>query len=1055
MSIEALIRASLANRGLVLVAAALLALASLVSVQGLKLDAIPDLSDTQVIVRGSWPGQAPQIIEDQLTYPLSTELLAVPKAKAVRSFSMFGDAFAYVLFEDGTDLYWARSRVLEQLGQLQGRLPAGATLELGPDATGVGWIYQYALIDRSGARDLGQLRSLQDWLLRFELQRVPGVAEVAAVGGFVKQFEAVIDPLRLQHHGLTLDQLLQALRGAHAERSGARLELAEAEYLIRGSGLIRSLDDLGAVPTGVLLEGTPLLLRDVAEIREAPMSRVGIAELDGEGEAVGGIVVMRDGENARAVIEAVKQRIEQLRPGLPAGVEIIEVYDRSQLIDRAVDNLSGKLIAELAMVALVCVLFLMHARSALVIVITLPLGVLVALAIMRWQGLSANIMSLGGIAIAIGAMVDASIVMVENTHVQLARYARQHGRPAQGPAHWKIVSESAQQVGPALFFSLLITALSFLPVFALEAQEGRMFGPLAWTKTWALLVAALLAVTLVPVLMGLLIRGRVRDESQHRITNGLSRLYAPVLDAALTHPRTVIALGLLLCVSALYPLSRLGSEFMPDLEEGDLLYMPTTLPALSPSKASELLQQTNQAIREVPEVLQVFGKAGRADSATDPAPLSMLETVVRLRPESEWRPGISRADIEAELAAIVQLPGLTNAWVPPIRNRITMQVSGIRTPLGLRVSGPDLPTLTAEADRLARVLGGVAGTRSAFADRAAQAREILITPDREALARYGLSMAELQDWIGFGIGGAAVLDAVLGRERYAVALRVAADWRDSPEALRELPIQTTSGAEIRLGQVAEVSIENGPAMILSEDARLSTYVFIDLAERDLGAWIERAERALAEQPGASGTAWAWAGSYAYLQRAAERLQLAVPLTLLIVFGLLYAAFRRFGEAALLMLTLPLALVGGLWLLWLLDYAGSVAVAVGFIALAGVAAEFGVVMLITLDSAVQDALHASRAANENLKQQLARIDAALREGALSRLRPKLMTVVTLYAGLLPMMFGHEAGAATLQRIVAPMLGGMLSAPLLSMLLLPAAYRLLLQWRLTRAAKESPQ
>jgi copper/silver efflux system protein len=1053
MAIEALIRASLANRGLVLAAAALLALASLISVQGLKLDAIPDLSDTQVIVRGSWPGQAPQIIEDQLTYPLSTELLAVPRAKAVRSFSMFGDAFAYVLFEDGTDLYWARSRVLEQLAQLQGRLPEGASLELGPDATGVGWIYQYALVDRSGRHDLAQLRSLQDWLLRFELQRVPGVAEVAAVGGFVKRFEAVIDPLQLQHHGLTLEQLLAALRGAHSEQSGARLELAEADYLIRGVGLIRSLEDLGQVPTGIVAQGTPLLLRDVAQIREAPVSRVGIAELDGEGEAVGGIVVMRDGENARAVIDAVKQRIDQLRPGLPAGVEIIEVYDRSQLIDRAVDNLSWKLLTELAMVALVCALFLMHTRSALVIVITLPLGVLVALAIMRWQGLSANIMSLGGIAIAIGAMVDAAIVMVENTHVQLARYAREHGHPPRGAEHWKIVAESSQQVGPALFFSLLITALSFLPVFALQAQEGRMFAPLAWTKTWALLVAALLAVTLVPVLMGLLIRGRVRDESQHRITNFLSGLYAPVLEAALKHPRTVIALGLLLCGSALYPLARLPTEFMPDLEEGDLLYMPTTLPALSPAKASELLQQTNRAIREVPEVAQVFGKAGRADSATDPAPLSMLETVVRLKPESEWRKGIRRADIEAELAQAVQFPGLTNAWVPPIRNRITMQVSGIRTPLGLRVSGPDLQTLTAEADRLARVLGEVPGTRSAFADRAAQSRELLISPDREAMARYGLSMVELQDWIGYGIGGAPVLEAVLGRERYPVGLRVAADWRDSPETLRELPIQTMSGAEIRLGAVADIRIEDGPAMILSEDARLSTYVFIDLAEPDLGAWIERAERALAEHPGLSGTSWAWAGSYAYLERAAERLKIAVPLTLLIVFGLLYAAFRRFGEAALLMLTLPLALVGGLWLLWLLDYATSVAVAVGFIALAGVAAEFGVVMLITLDSAVQEALRSARAAGESLKQQLARVDAALREGALSRLRPKLMTVVTLYAGLLPMMFGEGAGAATLQRIAAPMLGGMLSAPLLSMLLLPAAYRLLLRWRLRRQDQET--
>jgi Cu(I)/Ag(I) efflux system membrane protein CusA/SilA len=1040
--IERLIHASLAHRGWVLAAAMLLAIVSIVSVRELPLDAIPDLSDVQVIIRTPYAGQAPQIVEDQVTYPIATRMLAVPKAKAVRGFSMYGDSFVYVLFEDGTDLYWARSRVLEYLSQVRGDLPEGVDPQLGPDATGVGWVYQYALIDRSHRHDLAELRSLQDWRLRFELQRVPGVAEVASVGGFVRQYEAVVDPRRLQAYGIGFNQLVAAIRAANRETSGARLEMAESEYIVRGVGYIRSLDALGAVPTGVMKNGKSILLRDVAEVRFGPAPRNGLTELNGEGEAVGGIVVMRDAANAKAVIDAVKARLDNLKRSLPAGVEIVPVYDRSRLIERAVQNLRGKLIEELLLVSLVCALFLWHVRSALVAVISLPLGVLIALAIMRWQGLNANIMSLGGIAIAIGAMVDAAVVMIENAHKHLETWAKENGgKSAAGADHWRVIAAAAVEVGPALFFSLLIAALSFLPVFMLQAQEGRMFAPLAWTKTWALAVAAGLSVTLVPVLMGYWIRGRFADESEHRLTRWIVGAYRPALEFALRRPGIIVLFALLGLLSALWPLSRLGSEFMPELEEGDVLYMPTTLPGLSPGEAQAVLQRTDRLIKSVPEVATVFGKAGRAETATDPAPLTMLETTIQFKPESQWRPGMTREKLLAELQQKLTLPGLPAAWVPPILNRINMQVSGIRTPLGVRVTGPDLATISRSAERIAAVLSVVPGTRSAFAERAADARQIDVIPDREMLARYGMSMADAQEWLASAIGGEAIGRAVEGRERYPIALRTPQSWRDSPETLRALPIVTPSGAQVPLGALAKIEISDGPPMIRSEDAQLAAYVFVDLSDKDLGGYIARAEHALHQQAHlTSGITWQWAGSYEYLQRAGERLRLAVPFTLLIVFLLLFAAFRRVAEACLIMLTVPFALVGGLWLLWALGYAFSVAVAVGFIALAGVAAEFGVVMLIYLDSAV------TRARAGGKLSTVADLDTALSEGALRRVRPKAMTVVTILAGLLPILLASGAGAATMQRIAAPMIGGMLSAPLLSLIVLPAIYKLWLKRRL---------
>ncbi len=1041
--IAALIRASMANRGLVLVASAILALLALQAARTLPVDAIPDLSDVQVTVRTAWPGQAPQVIEDQVTYPLASRMLAVPGARHVRGFSMTGDSFVYVLFEDGTDPYWARSRVLEYLTQARGELPEGVEPALGPDASGVGWVYQYALVDRSGRHDLAELRALQDWFLKLELQAVPGVAEVATVGGMVREYQAIIDPIRLRQFKLSFDQVAARIRAAGAEAGGSVIELGEAEYSLRGIGFIRSLEDLGAVPTGVYHNGAAVLLRDVAEIRFGAGPRQGIAELDGEGEVVGGIVVMRDGQNAREVIGAVQARLDALRAGLPEGVELVTVYDRSALIDRAVSHLSRKLVEEMVVVALVCLLFLGHLRSSLVAVLLLPLGVLAALAMMRLQGINAHILSLAGIALAIGAMVDAAIVMVENAHKHFERFRLAHDREPDEPERLRLVGEAAVEVGPAVFFSLLIIALSFLPIFLLEAQEGRMFAPLAWTKTWAMLAAALLAVTLGPALMALLVRGRIRGEHEQWSSRLMIAAYRPLLRGVLRHPMATLLLAVLIGAATLWPLRQLGSEFMPALEEGDLLYMPTTLPELSPGKAQELLQQTSRLIRQTPEVARVFGKIGRADSATDPAPLSMVETTIQLRPEAEWRPGVTLDDIVAELDARVRVPGVTNAWVQPIRTRIDMQTTGIRTPLGVRLAGDDLDALTRLAERVEAVLTGVPGTRSAFADRAAAARTLEIVPRRAELARHGLEMEAFMAWVSEAIGGASVATAYDGRRRFPVAMRLPQTFRDSPEALAELGVATPAGTQVPLGRLAEIRIARGPAMIRSEDARLTGWVFVDVEGSDLLGYIRRADAALADGltlP--AGVSLAWTGQYAYLVRAAERLAVAVPATLAIILLLLWCVFRRWREALIVMLTAPLAVVGGVWLLWALDFQLSVAVAVGFVALLGVAAEFGVVMLLYLERAVAHAREAGALGSR------AQLDAALEEGAVMRVRPKAMTVLTLLVGLAPLLFAEGTGAATLQRIAAPMLGGMLSAPLLSLLVIPAVYRLWLQRGLAR-------
>ena len=1039
--IAAIIRASLANRGLVLALTLILSLLALQAARTLPVDAIPDLSDVQVTVRTAWPGQTPQVVEDQLTYPLASRLLAVPGARTVRGFSMTGDSFVYVLFEDGTDPYWARSRVLEYLTQARGELPEGVEPALGPDATGVGWVFQYALVDRSGRSDIAELRALQDWYLKLELQALPGVAEIATVGGLERQFQAIVDPLRLRQFGLGFDQVAARIRAASAESGGSVIELAEAEYSLRGIGFIRSLEDLRAVPTGVYHNGAAVLLGDVAEIRFGAGPRQGMAELDGEGEVVGGIVVMRHGENARAVIEAVKARLEQLRAGLPEGVEIVTVYDRSALIQRAVDHLATKLVEEVLVVALVCLLFLGHARSALVAVLLLPLGVLAALALMRLQGINAHIMSLGGIAIAIGAMVDAAIVLVENAHKHIERFRLAEGREPQEPERLRLVGAAAVEVGPAVFFSLLIIALSFLPVFLLEAQEGRMFAPLAWTKTWAMLAAAVLAITLGPVLMALLVRGRIRGEHEQWSSRAMIAAYRPLLRGVLRFPLATLVLALLVGAATLWPLRQLGSEFMPQLEEGDLMYMPTTLPDISPGKAQELLQQTSRLIRETPEVLSVFGKAGRADSATDPAPLSMLETTIRLKPQDEWRAGLTMDDLIAELDARVRVPGLTNAWVQPIRTRIDMQSTGVRTPLGVRLSGDDLQQLTRLAQQVEAVLGEVPGTRSAFADRAAAARTLEIVPRRAELARYGLEMEAFMAWLGQAVGGAQVATAYDGRRRFPVALRLPPEVRDSPEALAELGVTTPSGVSVPLGRLAEIRIAQGPAMIRSEDARLTAWVFVDIEGNDLLGYIGRAEAALAEGLALpSGVSLSWTGQYEYLVRAAERLSVAVPATLAIILVLLYFVFARWGEALIVMLTAPLSAIGGIWLIWALDFQLSVAVAVGFVALLGVAAEFGVVMLLYLERAVAEARESGQLRSRR------QLDAALEAGAVMRVRPKAMTVLTLLVGLAPILLTEGTGAATLQRIAAPMLGGMLSAPLLSLFVIPAVYRLWLGGRL---------
>ena len=1025
--IPALIRWSVRNRLLVLLAAVVLSAWGLYSVYSIPVDAIPDLSDVQVIIRTTYAGQAPQVVEDQVTYPLSSAMLSVPGAVAVRGYSFFGDSYVYVIFSDDTDLYWARSRVLEYLSQVSDQLPPGARPRLGPDATGVGWIYQYALLDRSGGHDLAQLRSLQDWFLKYELQTVPGVSEVATVGGMVKQYQVVIDPDRLRGYFLTLANVKRAIEASNAEIGGSALEIAEAEYMVRFKGYVHDTEDIGTTSVPTIrrrLSISSVLLDDIARtIRIGPAARRGVADLDGEGEVVGGIIVMRSGENALKTLAAVKDRIEQLRASLPAGVELVETYDRSSLIEGAVDNLARRLAEEFLVVVLVCALFLLHLRSSLVILISLPVGILTAFVVMRLQGINANIMSLGGIAIAIGAMVDATIVLIENAHKHLERAA------GQGIDRLQAIQNAAAEVGAPLFFSLLIITLSFLPVFTLEAQEGRLFTPLAYTKTWAMAAAAGLSVTLVPALMAYLIRGRVRAEEANPINRGLIRFYRPVIGAALHRPWLTVAMAAVLVATMAWPLSRLGTEFMPEMDEGDLLYMPTTLPGISIGKARELLQQTDRLIRTVPEVAQVFGKVGRAETATDPAPLTMIESVIRLRPRDQWRPGMTLAGIREELDRRVQVPSLRNAWLMPIRTRIDMQSTGINTPVGIKIAGPDLAGIQALGEQVEAILRTVPGTGSVLSDRAAGARYIDVDIDRHAAGHYGLSIAEIEEAANIAIAGQDISYTVEGRERYPINLRYPQQWRDSITRLKELPLVVTEDTQVQLQDLAEIRIVDGPPLIKSENGRINGWVYVTTDGRDIGSYVAAADRALRQglrlPPGYT---LHWAGQYQYLQRAARRLSYIVPLTLFIIFILLYLSFRTLSEALMVLMAVPLALVGGVWLLWALDFHLSVAVAVGFIALAGVAAEFGVVMLVYL----REAIHRHRPATE------AELRQAVIEGAVLRVRPKAMTAAVITAGLMPVMLGGGPGSELMRRIAAPMVGGMVTAPLVSMVLLPAMY-----------------
>ncbi len=1026
--IEWIIRASVKARTLVVIAALLLTVIGIAAVRTTAVDALPDLSDVQVIIRTTYPGQAPQIVENQVTYPLTTTMLSVPGARVVRGYSFVGDSFVYVLFEDGTDLYWARSRVLEYLSQVQGKLPAGATASLGPDATGVGWIYEYALVDKTGRHDLAQLRSIQDWFLRFELKAVPGVAEVASIGGMVKQYQVVVDPQKLASYGVTAGDVSDALKRANQETGGGVVEMAEAEYIVRSTGYLKTLDDFRAVPIRAAAGGVPVLLGDVATVQVGPDMRRGIAELNGEGEVAGGVIVMRQGKNAREVIEGVRTKLAELKASLPPGVEIVTTYDRSGLIDRAVENLTAKLFEEFLIVALVCGLFLWHARSALVAILTLPLGILIAFIIMRVQGLNANILSLGGIAIAIGAMVDAAVVMIENAHKHLERWTHDNpGEDLSGEDRWRVITDAAAEVGPALFLSLLIITFSFIPIFSLQGQEGRLFAPLAFTKTYAMAGAALLSITLIPVLMGWLIRGKIPAEDSNPINRFLTCIYRPALDWVLAKPKAALLIAALVFASSIWPISQTGGEFMPQMNEGDLLYMPSALPGISGAKAAMLLQQTDRLIKTVPEVESVFGKAGRADTATDPAPLEMFETTIRFKPKSQWRSGMTQERLIDELDKTVKIPGLANFWIPPIRNRIDMLATGIKSPIGIKVSGANLDDIDRTARQIEAVAKTVPGISSALAERLSGGRYIDVAINRAAAARYGLNVADVQAVVSGVIGGEAVGQTVEGLARYPISVRYPREIRDSVDDIINLPVLTPSRQQITLGTVADVHISNGPPMLRSENGRPATWVYIDGRGRALTEIVGELQRAVAQKiklpPGIS---VAYTGQFEFLERATQRLKIVVPATLLIIFALLYATFRRWDEAALIMATLPFALTGGVWLLYLLGFNQSVATGVGFIALAGVSAEFGVVMLIYLKSALAED---------------GDVESAVRAGALLRVRPKAMTVAVILAGLFPILIGTGAGSEVMSRIAAPMIGGMLTAPLLSMLIIPAAYLLM--------------
>ena len=1025
--IAALIRWSIRNRVLVVIAAVIVAAAGVYAVKETPVDALPDLSDVQVIVKTTFPGQAPQVVEDQVTYPLTTAMLSVPKAVTVRGYSFFGDSYVYVIFEDGTDLYWARSRVLEYLNQAASSLPSDATSSLGPDATGVGWVFQFALVDRTGQHDLAELRSLQDWFIKYELQTVAGVAEVATIGGMVRQYQVVVDPDKLRAFGITLAKLKEAIRNGNQETGGSVIEMGEAEYMVRATGYLQGIDDLAAIPLGVNPQGTPLLLADVAEIRIGPQIRRGIADLNGEGEVVGGVVVMRWGENASATINAVKARLAELEKSLPDGVEIVTTYDRSELIERSVNTLKSTLIKEFIVVALVCALFLFHLRSSAVIVLSLPLGVLVAFIVMRVQGLNANIMSLGGIAIAIGAMVDSAIVMVENVHKHIEK------EPLTRENRWRIMGEAAAEVGPPLFFSLLIITLSFLPVFTLEAQEGRLFAPLAFTKTYAMAAAAVLSITLVPVLMGYFIRGTVIHEDKNPVNRALIAVYRPIISAVIRSPRATLLAAAIILIIGLWPATRLGSEFMPPLDEGDLMYMPTTYPGVSIGKAREILQHTDRMISQVPEVKQVFGKIGRAETATDPAPLTMIETVIQLKPRSEWRAGMTPGKLRAELDKAVQYTGLTNAWVMPIKTRIDMLATGIKTPVGIKVAGPDIRVIEGIGQQLEQILKGVTGTASVYSERVAGGRYVDVDIDRRRASRFGLNISDVQDVIRTAVGGMNVTQTVEGLERYPVNVRYPQRVRDSVQQLRLLPIVTPSGARIALADVADVTVVDGPPVIKSENARPNGWTYVDIVDRDLGSYVAEAQQVVAESiEMPAGYSLAWSGQYEYMVRAQERLAVLGPITLAVIVLLLFINFGRFGEVAIVMGTLPFALIGGLWLLYLLGYDLSVAVGVGFIALAGVAVEIGVIMLVYLNQALE------RRTITGVQD----IEAAVMEGALLRIRPVVMTVAATIGGLLPIMLSGGTGSEVMRRIAAPMVGGMVSATVLALAVIPALFLL---WR----------
>lgn len=1025
--IRRIIEWSLANRLLVLLATLLLAAWGVYSAQTIALDAIPDLSDTQVIVKTAYPGQSPQLVEDSVTYPLTSSLLSVPGATAVRGFSMFGESYVYVIFKDGVDPYWARSRVLEYLSQAASRLPAGVTPTLGPDASGTGWIFEYALVDRHHRYDADQLRAVQDFYLKYELQGLPGVAEVASVGGMVRQFQIEVDPNRLAAYGISLEQVSQAVRDSNLSGGGSVMEMARAEYMIRANGYLKTLDDFRTIPLGTDAEGVPIRLQDVAHVQTGPEARRGVADLDGEGDVTGGIVVMRYGNNALETAARVKARLKELQAGLPPGVELVITYDRSGLITRAIDNLRSKLVEETLMVALVCLLFLFHLRSSLVAALTLPVGILAAFIVMKQQGVSANIMSLGGIAIAIGAMVDAAIVMIENMHKHLER-------AGPGSDYWAVARASSVEVGPALFFSLLIITVSFLPVFALSGQEGKLFAPLAYTKTYAMAASAALAVTLTPVLMGYFIRGRIVHERSNPLNRMLQALYRPALLASLNHPKRVLLLAVLLLASAAWPVSRLGSEFMPPLYEGDLLYMPTTLPGVSVDEAANILQITDRLIRQMPEVARVFGKAGRADSATDPAPLSMLETTILLKPRNEWPPGETVEELIQKLDRAVRLPGLTNSWGYPIRTRIDMLSTGIRTAVGIKITGPDLAGIAALAETLEATLKNVPGTRAVFGERVTGGRYLDIDIDRVQAARYGVTVAAVQRLIQSAIGGENIGTVVDGRERFSINLRYPRALRDSMETLAESRIATPSGIQVPLGTVARLRIADGPAEIKSENGRLTGYVYLDIEGRDLGGYVEAARQAVDTQVKLPpGYAIAWSGQYANLQHARQKMLWLIPLTVLLVLLLLYLHFREPGKVVLVAVCLPFSLVGGFWLVYWLGYNLSVAVGVGFIALAGVAAEFGVVMLLYIDKAVEESRQLGCQSVDRVVLRQAVV-----QGALMRVRPKMMTVAVIVAGLLPVMFSDGAGSEAMKRIAAPLVGGMLTAPLLSLFVIPALY-----------------